>query len=43
MDYLAEVIVEVFKNRENIPGLEITYETRFLRHFTAKFRPLDKV
>jgi tryptophanase len=43
MDYLAEVILEVFKNRENIPGLEITYETQFLRHFTAKFRPLDKV
>jgi tryptophanase len=43
MDYLAEVVVEVFKNRENIPGLEITYETQFLRHFTAKFKPLDKV
>ncbi|MDB5138399.1 MAG: tnaA [Mucilaginibacter sp.] len=43
MDYLAEVIVEVFKNRENVPGLEITYETQFLRHFTAKFKPLDKV
>jgi tryptophanase len=43
MDYLAEVIVEVFKNRENIPGLEITYETKFLRHFTAKFKPINKV
>jgi tryptophanase len=40
MDYLAEVILEVFKNRENIPGLEITYETQFLRHFTAKFKML---
>jgi tryptophanase len=43
MDYLAEVIVEVYKNRGNIPGLEITYETQFLRHFTAKFKPLDRV
>jgi len=42
MDYLAEVIVEVFKNREQIKGLEITYETQYLRHFTAKFRPLEK-
>lgn len=38
MDYLAEVIAEVYTDRENIPGLEITYETRFLRHFTAKFK-----
>ncbi|MDB5157137.1 MAG: tnaA [Mucilaginibacter sp.] len=42
MDYLAEVIVEVFKNREQIKGLEITYETQYLRHFTAKFRPIEK-
>jgi tryptophanase len=38
MDYLAEVIIEVFDKRESIKGLEITYETRFLRHFTARFK-----
>ncbi|WP_214071802.1 tryptophanase [Mucilaginibacter sp. dw_454] len=37
MDYLAEVIIAVYENRSAIKGLKITYETPFLRHFTAKF------
>jgi len=41
-DYLLEVIEEVWKNRENIPGYRITYEPRFLRHFTCRFQPLQK-
>ena len=35
VDYLVEVIVEVYKNRERIRGLRLTYEAPFLRHFTA--------
>ncbi len=38
IDYVIEVIVEVWKRREQIRGLEITYEAPFLRHFTARFR-----
>ena len=38
MDYVVEVILEVWKRREKISGLEITYEAPFLRHFTARFR-----
>jgi len=39
IDYVLEVILEVFKNRDKLNGLEITYEAPMLRHFTAKFRP----
>ena len=36
IDYVAEVIIEVFRNREQIKGLHLTYEAPTLRHFTAK-------
>lgn len=38
IDYVAEVIIEVFNNRQAIRGLAITYEAQTLRHFTAKLR-----
>lgn len=44
IDYVAEVIIEVYKRRNGICGLDITYETPLLRHFTARFqksRPVD--
>ncbi|HCY86060.1 MAG TPA: tyrosine phenol-lyase [Desulfobacteraceae bacterium] len=37
-DYLVEVIRDVWKNRAKIPGYKITYQTRFLRHFTCHFQ-----
>ena len=40
VDYLAEVIAEVYAKRENIRGLAFTYEAQFLRHFTARFKQL---
>ncbi len=39
IDYVAEIIIEVYKRREKLPGYEITYEPRYLRHFTAHFEP----
>lgn len=39
-DYTAEVIVEVFRNRSQLKGLKIVYESPLLRHFTAKFKPV---
>jgi len=39
-DYLIEVIKEVWKNKDRIPGYKITYQARFLRHFTCHFEPL---
>jgi len=40
IDYVVEVILEVFARREGIRGIEITYQAPFLRHFTARFRRL---
>lgn len=41
IDYVAEVIIDVFMNRATIQGVAITYETPFLRHFTARFKQLE--
>ncbi|HEX7356851.1 MAG TPA: tryptophanase [Ignavibacteriaceae bacterium] len=40
IDYLIEVILEVFKNRDKLKGYKITYEAPMLRHFTARFEPI---
>jgi tryptophanase len=37
IDYVAEVIIEVFQERENLKGIKLTYEAPMLRHFTARF------
>ena len=39
VDYVVEVILDVWKARESIRGLKLTYEAPFLRHFTAKLQP----
>jgi tryptophanase len=39
IDYLVEVILEVFKNKDRIKGMRLTYEAPFLRHFTAHLEP----
>ena len=39
IDYVVEVILEVWQNRETIQGMHLTYEAPFLRHFTAKLEP----
>ena len=41
IDYLIEVIVEVYKNRDKLKGYKITYEAPMLRHFTARFEPIN--
>ena len=40
IDYVVEAILEVNEHKDAIRGLEIVYEPRFLRHFTARFRTL---
>lgn len=40
VDYAAEVIIESFKRRREIPGYRIIYEPPYLRHFTAHFEPM---
>jgi tyrosine phenol-lyase len=41
VDYVVEVILEVWKKRESIRGLKLTYEAPFLRHFTARLEPYE--
>lgn len=41
IDYVAEVVIETYKNRDKMKGYEITYEAPMLRHFTAKFKPIQ--
>ena len=36
IDYVVEVILEVWKRRKQIRGLKLDYEAPFLRHFTAR-------
>jgi tryptophanase len=40
IDYVVEVILEVWKARDKIRGLRISYEAAFLRHFTARLEPV---
>jgi tryptophanase len=41
IDYVSEVIIEVFRKKEGIKGLQITEEAPMLRHFTARLEPKD--
>ncbi|MBZ5597696.1 MAG: tryptophanase [Acidobacteriia bacterium] len=41
IDYVVEVILEVWKKREQIQGLRLSYEAPFLRHFTARLEPVE--
>ncbi|GAB3013055.1 tryptophanase [Niabella terrae] len=40
IDYVAEVVIELFQNRDRIRGLQIIEEAPLLRHFTAKLAPV---
>jgi tryptophanase len=40
IDYVAEVIIEVFQEREKLKGFKIVKEPPLLRHFTAEFAEL---
>lgn len=41
IDYVAEVIIEVFTKRKNLKGLSIVEEAPLLRHFTVKLKPIN--
>ena len=40
IDYVSEVVIETFKQREKMRGLKFTYEAPMLRHFTARFEQI---
>ena len=43
VDYLAEVILAVYAQRERLPGYRIVSQAPVLRHFTARLEPIDEV
>jgi len=43
IDYVVEVILSVWGQRDRIRGMKLTHEAPFLRHFTAKLEPVDAV
>ncbi len=40
-DYLIEVFEDVWGHREQLRGLRIAWQPTQLRHFTARFEPLE--
>jgi tryptophanase len=40
IDYVAEVIIEVYQKRSSYAGLKIVEEAPMLRHFTAKLKSI---
>lgn len=39
LEFVADAVIEVYKNREKLVGLEFDYEPPVLRHFTARLKP----
>jgi tryptophanase len=37
IDYVVEVIINVFEMRQQLRGMKITWQPEVLRHFTAHF------
>jgi tryptophanase len=40
VDYLAEVLVEAYAQRTDLPGYRIVWQAPVLRHFTARLEPV---
>jgi tyrosine phenol-lyase len=42
IDFVVEVILAVWKRRNAIRGMKLSYEAPFLRHFTARLEPVEE-
>ncbi len=41
MDYVADALIEIYKRRDKLTGLDFVFEPKILRHFTAKMKPVE--
>ena len=41
LEHAADAMAEIVAEPERVQGFEFVYEAEVLRHFTARFRPLD--
>ena len=41
IEYVIEVFGKIMEDKYNVRGMEITFETLFLRHFTAHFKKVE--
>src|SRR6202158_927400 len=39
IEYVVEVILDVWRRREAIPGYDVVHQAPFLRHFSARLKP----
>ena len=42
LDHVAQGVIDVYKKRESLRGLEFEYEPKVLRHFMARLKEIDK-
>ncbi len=42
LDHVIETMARIMDRREKIPGYRITYAPELLRHFTARFEPIEQ-
>jgi tryptophanase len=43
IDYCIEVMADVYERRRKMPGFKMTWQAPALRHFSARFEPLDRL
>jgi hypothetical protein len=41
MDVVAESVIDLYERREEIGGLKMIYEPKYLRFFQARFEPVS--
>ncbi|MGA2370177.1 MAG: tryptophanase [Candidatus Korobacteraceae bacterium] len=41
VDYVIEVVLAVWKRRQQVRGMKLTHQAPFLRHFTAYLEPIE--
>ena len=42
LDYVADAIVELYRRRDKVGGLRLTFAAPHMRHFTARLEPIEE-